>query len=140
MPKDSPLLSLKERLRIAVASIFSIIHDSVAKAAKQMQLQMKRHSYVTPTNYLELVAGYKEYEVKLHFLVSLNSFCRIIIQIIQLLLFDRMIAIKRKELFNQANKLSNGLGKIDEARSSVEIMTVDLEKAQVKGKTNDIKF
>lgn len=62
MPKDSPLKPLVERLREAVASIFSIIHDSVAKAAKQMQLQMKRHSYVTPTNYLELVAGYKEYE------------------------------------------------------------------------------
>lgn len=45
-----------------------------------------------------------------------------------------MIAVKRTELFTQANKLSNGLGKIDEARSSVEVMTVDLEKAQVKGK------
>lgn len=45
-----------------------------------------------------------------------------------------MVYQKRKELFSQANKLSNGLGKIDEARSSVEIMTIDLEKAQVKGK------
>lgn len=44
-----------------------------------------------------------------------------------------MLNEKRKELFYQANKLRNGLGKIDEARGSVEVMTIDLEKAQVKG-------
>ena len=26
-----------------------------------MLLEMKRHNYVTPTNYLELVSGYKKY-------------------------------------------------------------------------------
>lgn len=44
-----------------------------------------------------------------------------------------MLAEKQKELFYQANKLRNGLGKIDEARASVEDMSVDLEKAQAKG-------
>lgn len=43
-----------------------------------------------------------------------------------------MLGEKRKELFYQANKLRNGLGKIEEARASVEVMTIDLEKAQAK--------
>ena len=41
--------------------------------------------------------------------------------------------MKRKELYYEANKLSNGLGKIDEAKSSVEVMSTDLGKAQAKG-------
>ncbi|KAL0267127.1 UNVERIFIED_CONTAM: hypothetical protein PYX00_009482 [Menopon gallinae] len=102
-PKDGTLKTLAERLRESTANIFSIIHESVSKAAKQMQTQMRRYSYVTPSNFLELVTGYKV-----------------------------MLAEKRKELFYQANKLRNGLGKINEARASVEEMTVDLEKAQAK--------
>lgn len=45
-----------------------------------------------------------------------------------------MVRQKRIELSTQASKLKNGLGKIDEARTSVEGMTVELEFAQTKGK------
>lgn len=40
--------------------MFAIIHNSVIKYSNTMIVEMKRHSYVTPTNYLELVSGYKE--------------------------------------------------------------------------------
>ena len=54
-------MSSQDRLRGATASAFAIIHDSVAKCAKRMAAEMKRHSYVTPVNYIELVKGYKRY-------------------------------------------------------------------------------
>lgn len=39
--------------------MFATIHDSVAQCSKRMAAEMKRYNYVTPTNYLELVTGYK---------------------------------------------------------------------------------
>ena len=42
-----------------LAKIFAIMHRSVADCSHRMFLEMKRHNYVTPTNYLELVSGYR---------------------------------------------------------------------------------
>ena len=42
-----------------VAGIFVTTHQSVAEVSEKMKLELKRHNYVTPTNYLELVSGYK---------------------------------------------------------------------------------
>ncbi|XP_025835264.1 dynein heavy chain 2, axonemal-like [Agrilus planipennis] len=58
--KESVLESSQDKLRKAAANMFSSIHDTVAKYATKMIIEMKRYSYVTPPNYLELVAGYKE--------------------------------------------------------------------------------
>lgn len=55
-----PIPPLQERLRDGIASTFSLIHDTVSQFSKRMALEMKRYNYVTPTNFLELVAGYKE--------------------------------------------------------------------------------
>nr|XP_015838947.1 PREDICTED: dynein heavy chain 2, axonemal [Tribolium castaneum] len=101
--RASVLLSSQDRLREAVASTFATIHDSVAKCARRMAIEMKRHSYVTPTNYLELVAGYK-----------------------------KMLQEKRDEVSAQANKLRNGLWKIEDCRNKVQSMSIELEEAQVK--------
>jgi len=40
--------------------MFAIIHHSVVEYSNLMVLELKRYNYVTPTNYLELVSGYKE--------------------------------------------------------------------------------
>uniref|UniRef100_G1RF97 Dynein axonemal heavy chain 2 n=1 Tax=Nomascus leucogenys TaxID=61853 RepID=G1RF97_NOMLE len=45
-----------------VAQIFVTMHWSVAQYSQKMLLELRRHNYVTPTNYLELVSGYKKYE------------------------------------------------------------------------------
>ncbi|XP_049764343.1 dynein axonemal heavy chain 2 [Schistocerca cancellata] len=100
---DKDMLEEQERLRDAVARIFATIHDSVSKWSKKMLIEMKRHNYVTPTNYLELVAGY----------IS-------------------MLHEKRWETANAANKLRNGLFKIDDTREKVQLMSVELEESQVK--------
>lgn len=42
-----------------VAQIFVTVHRSVVETSKRMVIEVKRHNYVTPTNYLELVSGYK---------------------------------------------------------------------------------
>jgi len=39
--------------------MFSIMHKSVSEYSTKMLMELKRHNYVTPTNYLELVSGYK---------------------------------------------------------------------------------
>lgn len=44
----------------------------------------------------------------------------------------RLLAEKRKELGDAANKLKNGLYKIDDTRAKVEVMSVELEEAKTK--------
>ena len=44
-----------------IASTFSLVHDTVSQFSKKMASELKRFNYVTPTNFLELVAGYKKY-------------------------------------------------------------------------------
>lgn len=43
-----------------------------------------------------------------------------------------MLAEKRQELLDQANKLRTGLFKIDETREKVELMSLELEDAKKK--------
>ncbi|KAF5292010.1 hypothetical protein FQA39_LY14127 [Lamprigera yunnana] len=100
-PKES--LVTQNKLRNCVAATFASIHDSVAKCSKRMAAEMKRHNYVTPTNYLELVTGYKT-----------------------------MLANKRHETSTQANKLRNGLWQIDDCKEKVKVMAIELEDAKVK--------
>uniref|UniRef100_A0A8C1Q525 Dynein, axonemal, heavy chain 2 n=1 Tax=Cyprinus carpio TaxID=7962 RepID=A0A8C1Q525_CYPCA len=96
-------LSLGSEDGTNVASIFVTMHQSVAQFSHRMKVELKRHNYVTPTNYLELVSGYKK------------------------LLYE-----KRGELGEQVSKLRNGLFKIDDTRSKVEGMSVELEEAKKK--------
>lgn len=42
-----------------IATVFVTMHRSVVEMSERMLFEMKRHNYVTPTNYLELVSGYK---------------------------------------------------------------------------------
>ena len=48
------------KCRPNIAQMFSIMHKSVSDASKKMYLEIRRHNYVTPTNFLELTAGYKK--------------------------------------------------------------------------------
>ncbi|XP_078526452.1 dynein axonemal heavy chain 2 isoform X1 [Lissotriton helveticus] len=92
-----------EGIHNKVAQIFVTMHRSVAFYSHKMKLELRRHNYVTPTNYLELVDGYK-----------------------------KLLAEKRKELWDQVNKLRNGLFKIDDTRQKVELMSLKLEEAKKK--------
>lgn len=50
----------EEKMKPALSKIFSTMHRTVSEYSTKMLQEMKRHNYVTPTNYLELVVGYKE--------------------------------------------------------------------------------
>ncbi|KAM9836557.1 LOW QUALITY PROTEIN: dynein axonemal heavy chain 2 [Aulostomus maculatus] len=110
-PKDA-LLEVAERYldgldlgsegnQTKIASIFVTTHQSVAGISQRMKMEIRRHNYVTPTNYLELVSGYK-----------------------------KLLAEKRSELGEQVSKLHNGLFKISDTREKVEAMSVELEEAK----------
>jgi len=43
-----------------MAKMFAMMHQSVNEYSKRMLAEMRRNNYVTPTNYLELVDGYKQ--------------------------------------------------------------------------------
>ncbi|KAK1153304.1 dynein heavy chain 2, axonemal [Acipenser oxyrinchus oxyrinchus] len=92
-----------EGINSKVSQVFVTVHQSVAEYSQKMKLELRRHNYVTPTNYLELVSGYK-----------------------------KLLGEKRKEVGNQVNKLQNGLFKIDETRTKVQAMSLELEEAKKK--------
>lgn len=92
-----------DEVKSNVSKVLATIHQSVSDISKKMLFEMKRHNYVTPTNYLELVTGYKS-----------------------------LMNEKHKELGDAANKLKNGLEKIDDTRQKVEVMSVELEEAKVQ--------
>ncbi len=58
--KDGDSQEVARELRSNVANVFVICHRSVVEMSDKMMFEMKRHNYVTPTNYLELVSGYKQ--------------------------------------------------------------------------------
>lgn len=61
------IYSLQNRMVNSVAKIFAIVHDTVVQYSKRMAVEMKRYCYVTPTNFLELVVGYKKFKLQLTF-------------------------------------------------------------------------
>eukprot|EP00163_Fabomonas_tropica_P002875 TRINITY_DN1232_c0_g1_i1.p1 TRINITY_DN1232_c0_g1~~TRINITY_DN1232_c0_g1_i1.p1 ORF type:complete len:4516 (+),score=1594.38 TRINITY_DN1232_c0_g1_i1:127-13674(+) len=83
----------------AVAEVFVSAHDSVVQLSSRMKNELRRVNYVTPTNYLELVSGYR---------ALLNE--------------------KRQEMTDNINKFRNGLIKLEETREQVEVMSVELEE------------
>lgn len=58
--RDSLIMTTEDRLRVGIAAAFAMIHTSVAAMSRRMLAELKRHNYVTPTNYLALVAGFQQ--------------------------------------------------------------------------------
>ncbi len=70
--------------------VFVTAHQSVEETSRRMLAQLNRRNYVTPTNYLETVRGYRT-----------------------------LLKEKRAELGDKANKLKGGLEKLDETSIQV---------------------
>ncbi|CAH1408276.1 unnamed protein product [Nezara viridula] len=90
----------KEELKKNISSMCAVIHDSVVVMSKRMLVDLKRHNYVTLSNFLELVAVYKS-----------------------------NLSEKREEVSSQAKKLSGGLLKLIETRIVVEELSAELKVA-----------
>ncbi|WIA33430.1 hypothetical protein OEZ86_006562 [Tetradesmus obliquus] len=91
-----------EEVKQAVCKMFVTAHQSVEAMSRSMWQSLKRHNYVTPTNYLETVRNYKA-----------------------------LLAEKRTELLAKSNKLKRGLTKLDETRVQVTEMKQVVEQKQV---------
>mmetsp|Transcript_64893 Transcript_64893/g.119431 ORF Transcript_64893/g.119431 Transcript_64893/m.119431 type:complete len:4522 (+) Transcript_64893:77-13642(+) len=92
---------LQEEYQQPVSEIFGRAHTAVADYSTKMFIEQQRMNYVTPTNYLELVTGYMT-----------------------------LLREKQKEIGLSADKLRNGLNKLDDARTQVAVMSEDLEVKQ----------
>ena len=88
--------------RIKISTVFAEMHLSVINSSSRMLLELKRYNYVTPTNYLELVKGYRN-----------------------------LLKEKSGELGASASKLANGLAKLEDAREQVETLSQELEIKKV---------
>ena len=88
--------------RLKISAIFADMHLSVFQASAQMVNELKRYNYVTPTNYLELVKGYRS-----------------------------LLAEKSGQLGASADKLANGLAKLEDAKAQVEELSKELEVKKV---------
>lgn len=92
----------EDDFRHKISQVFADMHLSVINTSARMVLELKRYNYVTPTNYLELVKGYRT-----------------------------LLAEKSGELGASASKLANGLAKLEDARESVEVLSKELEVKKV---------
>lgn len=98
-PSDA---DVESQLKARIAVVFAAAHQSVITSSNQMLLRLKRYNYVTPTNYLELVLGYRE-----------------------------LVSQKLRALADARDKLSNGLSKLESSKVQVEEMQVDLAAKQI---------
>eukprot|EP01083_Nonionella_stella_P177342 623003_1 len=92
----------KQMITDIIPSIFCYCHTAAIAQSKKMAENDDRYTYITPTNYLCLVSEYR-----------------------------KLLSLKKEEIETDANKLINGLSKIDEAKKQVSEMTVDLESMKV---------
>jgi len=83
-------------------------HSLSQQSAERMKKELKRVFYVTPTNFIVLLNGY-----------------------------TKMLEEKRFKLCSQADKLKNGLSKLEQAREDVKIMTQesDIKRTEVTKKS-----
>ena len=91
-----------ESFRPKISTVFAEMHLSVIQSSSRMLLELRRYNYVTPTNYLELVKGFRD-----------------------------LLKEKSGELGASASKLANGLARLEDAREQVEALSKRLEVKKV---------
>eukprot|EP00727_Mastigamoeba_balamuthi_P014495 m51a1_g9670 putative dynein heavy chain axonemal (5182) ;mRNA; r:1243469-1265072 len=87
-----------------ISSAAQGIHQMALILSDRMRAELKRDNYVTPSNYLELLRGFKE-----------------------------LLLEKKQLLQNAADKLESGLKKLDDTRTRVEELGENLREMQRKG-------
>ncbi|XP_072106568.1 dynein axonemal heavy chain 6-like, partial [Mobula birostris] len=99
-------------LKEKVAKACVDIHNSVSVALEQMWQQMRRHYYITPSKYMELIRT-----------------------------FSNLLTTKKKKILNSRNRFANGLEKLSEASSLIGVMQEELVPlgAQIKKKTKEVE-
>lgn len=93
---------MDDEVKESLCKVFATCHRSTAEKSGEMLAALKRKNYVTPTNYLEFVNGYRA-----------------------------LLTEKRKKIGGMANKLRGGTLKLDETSVQVGEMTIVAQEKQV---------
>lgn len=91
-------IEMDEATRISCVTMVQTFHTDTEKAARKFKLQLKRHYYVTPTSYLELISTFK-----------------------------KLLQEKRLEIKNLKDRYSNGYDCLINTEASVSVMQAELE-------------
>eukprot|EP01107_Rhizomastix_libera_P003543 TRINITY_DN1618_c0_g1_i1.p1 TRINITY_DN1618_c0_g1~~TRINITY_DN1618_c0_g1_i1.p1 ORF type:complete len:3854 (-),score=1122.51 TRINITY_DN1618_c0_g1_i1:31-10566(-) len=86
-----------------IATVCEGMHNLAAQLAQRMRVEAKRDTYVTPTNYLEMLRS-----------------------------FGELLKEKRDAIGSQADKLESGLKKMDDAKVQVEVLGEKQKEMQQK--------
>ena len=86
---------MRRYIKEALCAVFATCHRSTSDKSVEMLNKLKRKNYVTPTNYLEFVNGYRS-----------------------------LLAEKRKQIGGKATKLRGGMLKLEETGVQVGEMQV----------------
>ena len=92
---------MDDNVRGGVVSMCKFFHESVRRLSANFFDVLRRHNYVTPTSYLELIYTFKS-----------------------------LLEMKRKEVQNLRNRYGNGVEKLDFAAEQVAIMQEELTALQ----------
>ena len=95
-------LSGGDEVKDSLSDVFQTVHTSVTIMSKKMLSQLNRMNYVTPTNFLELVKGYR-----------------------------MILSEKQAQVGDAASKLRNGLDKLASGAEEVKVMSVTLEEKKI---------
>ncbi|XP_052264555.1 dynein axonemal heavy chain 3-like isoform X1 [Dreissena polymorpha] len=94
-------IEMEDTLRAGVVFMCKVFHESVFKLSDRFMEMLRRHNYVTPTSYLELI-----------------------------LTFKKLLGIKRDNISLLRNRYLTGLEKLEFAASQVSVMQQELRDLQ----------
>ncbi|KPA83847.1 putative dynein heavy chain [Leptomonas pyrrhocoris] len=96
--RDSRREEESDALLETISDLFVYLHDTTNQRAEQMREQIHRHTYVTPSSFIDLVRG-----------------------------FRTMLQSKKVSITEQRDKLANGMSKLEETKVTVSEMREELK-------------
>lgn len=89
-----------------------MVHNYVTSASDRFEIQLKRHNYVTPKNYLDFISNYRS-----------------------------VLKEERRKIDQLIQRLDGGLSKLVQAATDVDAMSIKLQAAQVEvaKKSSEVK-
>jgi dynein heavy chain len=94
-------VEMADEIRSSVVKMCQILHESTRKQSQKFLAVLRRHNYVTPTSYLELIRTFKT-----------------------------LLAQRQSAVLKLKNRYVNGLDKLNYAQNAVAKMQVDLGELQ----------
>ncbi|KAJ3217583.1 Dynein heavy chain 7, axonemal [Dinochytrium kinnereticum] len=94
-------VKIDDNIKVGLVSMCKHFHESTRKLSDQFLARLRRHNYVTPTSYLELIKAFKS-----------------------------LLELKRNAVLKLKYRYTNGLEKLNFAKEAVAKMQIDLGELQ----------